>query len=86
MNKLFLYLIIIGILTLVLVAAWEFYQVSSGAKSPGELTVIEIPSSVLINQSLEDHLKSDPDFSKFIVDNSTQTSTDGSSSDTQTTP
>jgi len=75
MNKLFLYLIVIGILTLVLVALWEIFQITSGAKSTGELTVVEIPYSQLMTQPLENHLKQDPDYSKFIVNSQTTTDT-----------
>ncbi len=73
MNKLFVYLIIIGVLILLLVSGWEVYQISSGARSTGEITVIEISNDTLIPSALENHLKQDPDYSKFIVSNNTNT-------------
>lgn len=71
MNKLFMYLLVIGLVILVIVAAWEIYQVSSGAKSTGSLTVVEISNPVLIPEALEDHLKEDPDYSTFLTGGTT---------------
>lgn len=70
MNKLFLYLLIIGLVILTLVATWEIYQVSSGAKSTGSLTVVEIPNKTLLSPVLEEHLKTDPDYAKFLSNGS----------------
>jgi len=68
MNKLFLYLVVIGILILVTVVTWEGYQISTGARSKFSLVVIDLNSDILINEKLETHLRKD---SKFDVNDDT---------------
>ena len=66
MNKLFLYLLVIGLVILVVVASWEVFQVTSGAKSTGDFVVVEIPNTVLVPPLLEDHLEADPGYIEFL--------------------
>jgi hypothetical protein len=62
MNKLFLYLLIMGGLILAVLGGWELYQISTGSRDEGNLTVIDLPKGFLIDSTLEQHLISDPEY------------------------
>lgn len=56
-NKLFLYLIIIAIVTLVALIVWEYYQVASGARSQVDTTVVKLSRDTLFTPNVENHIQ-----------------------------
>lgn len=56
-NKKLVYLILAGILALIVVVAWEAYQVASGGRSTFSLVVVEMPTEELFPGNLENHLQ-----------------------------
>ncbi len=57
MNRLFLYLVGIGVLILVMIAAWEVIQIASGVKSMVNQAVIELPRDRIFTQQESEFLK-----------------------------
>lgn len=57
-NKVFLYLIIIAVLTLVALIGWEYYQIASGARSQVDTTVIKLDRDTLFTSNVESFIES----------------------------
>lgn len=66
MTRAWKILIAAGIISLVAIVLWEFYQVTSGGRTTFSLTVVEMGRSNLLSPGLEEHLETDPDFETFV--------------------
>lgn len=62
MNKLFIYLLVIGGLILFVLGGWEVLQITTGGKVETSQTVIDLPQTTLFPENVEQHLISDPEF------------------------
>lgn len=59
-NKAWLYLIYIGVATLVAVVGWEIYQIVTDGRSEFTYTVNTLPSTKLLSPEVEEHILTDP--------------------------
>lgn len=57
MNRLFMYLVGIGVLILFMIVGWEILQIATGLKSSVNQAVIEMPRDKLFTESAEKFLK-----------------------------
>jgi len=57
MNKLFLYMVAIGVLILFMIIGWEVLQIATGQKSNVNQAVIEMPRDKIFLESLEKFLR-----------------------------
>lgn len=60
-------LIVIGVASLLAVVGWEFFQIASGGRTSFSLSVNEMNRSNLISDSVETHLRNDPEFQFQII-------------------
>ena len=57
MNKLFLYLVGVGVLILLLIIGWEVLQIATGLTSKVNQTVIEMPRDKIFPENVEKFLE-----------------------------
>lgn len=65
MTKAWKIIIAIGVVSLVAVVLWEFYQVTSGGRSTFSLSITSMERANLFSEQLKEHLENDPDFRSF---------------------
>jgi hypothetical protein len=56
MNRTWKYLMYLGIIFLVVVVAWDFYEASIGGRAEFSFTLIDMPRSKVFNPALEKHM------------------------------
>lgn len=60
-------LIVIGVVSLLAVVGWEFFQIASGGRTSFSLTVNEMNRSNLISDSVESHIRNDTEFQFQVI-------------------
>lgn len=72
MDKIWLRLVITGVVIMLVIVAWDLFLTFSGAKDTQEYTITEISPGLYGN--VEDHLRSDPKFPRYEAEATQQQS------------
>lgn len=75
LNRSWMLLIVAGIAFMALSIAWDIYQGMTGSTSEFTKTVIPMNQSTLFSTTIEEHLRSAPDFQSTSTVNSPTTPT-----------